>query len=450
MKKSLRYFREDNRGTWGGARQVETRKVCLSSPLCTLPMPKRCNHKKQAGLPALPAFLMVLMWVLFSASFAHAHEFRGYAALQAQGFTHGPLWGGQRHSGVSLVLEPEYYHAWKCKCGDSSIAITPFLRLDSADPERSHFDMREFNYLLATEKWELTLGLSKVFWGVVESLHLVDVINQTDLVESPDMEEKLGQPMVHLSVPRGAVTFDLFVLPWFRERTFPGVKGRLRSGLTVDTDRAVYESDAKDGHVDFGARVSGSIGNWDIGLSHFQGTGREPTLLPGLDASGGPVLVPYYEQVGQSSLDAQLVAGRWLLKHESIYRTGQGSKDFFAAVSGYEYTRSGIFGTGMDLSFLTEWLYDERGEAGGSPFENDLMLALRFALNDAAGTAALVSLIEDLNGEGRVLTLEASRRIRERWTAKLEAFLVLESEAPEFFHYVRDDDYVSLEIAYWW
>ena len=40
--------------------------------------------------------------------------------------------------------------------------------------------------------WSLSIGLGKVFWGVTEFNHLVDVINQTDLVEGIDGEAKLG------------------------------------------------------------------------------------------------------------------------------------------------------------------------------------------------------------------------------------------------------------------
>ena len=52
-----------------------------------------------------------------------------------------------------------------------------------------------------------------MFWGVTESQHLVDVVNQTDLVENPDGEEKLGQLMVNLTVARSWGTLNLFVAP---------------------------------------------------------------------------------------------------------------------------------------------------------------------------------------------------------------------------------------------
>ena len=93
------------------------------------------------------------------------------------------------------------------------------------DSERTHFDIRELFGLWVFERWELGVGIRKVFWGVTESQHLVDIINQTDLVDSIDGEEKLGQPMVNVSIPHEWGTVDLFILPYFRERTFPGRDG---------------------------------------------------------------------------------------------------------------------------------------------------------------------------------------------------------------------------------
>ncbi len=77
------------------------------------------------------------------------------------------------------------------------------------------------------------VGLSKVFWGAAEFVHLADIINQTDGVEGFDGEEKLGQPMLRLSLFLDRGTVNAFILPWFRERTFPGKKDRLRTPLVI-------------------------------------------------------------------------------------------------------------------------------------------------------------------------------------------------------------------------
>ena len=66
--------------------------------------------------------------------------------------------------------------------------LTLFGRFDNEDVERSHIDIREAYWAHVADDWEMKVGVSKVFWGVTESRHLVDVINQTDLVENIDGE----------------------------------------------------------------------------------------------------------------------------------------------------------------------------------------------------------------------------------------------------------------------
>ncbi|MFV2082394.1 MAG: hypothetical protein ACC669_11085 [bacterium] len=383
---------------------------------------------------------------------ADAYELSGYAAAEGRIFFDDPLYPGQERDNVSIAIQPEFYHEWK---NGSSFTFTPFARLDSVDSERSHFDVRELNYLWLSNTVELRIGISKVFWGVTESQHLVDIINQTDAVESIDGEDKLGQPMIHLSIPREWGVVEMFVLPYFRERTFPGEKGRLRTPV-VDTNQAIYENSAKEYHIDMAIRYSHTIGNWDLGLSHFRGTGREPTLrkptpIAGADSNGGPVLIPYYEYeiINQTGLDLQLVAGRWLWKLESIYRSGQGDKDFFAFTGGFEYTFTGVTPGGIDIGVLSEWLYDERGRNATTAFDNDVMLGVRTSLNDAAGTEALMGIIQDIDSKGRVFTFESSRRIGERWKISLDSFFVFDSSQENPIHALRKDDNMLIELSYY-
>ena len=216
-----------------------------------------------------------MFFVLFSLLFnigkqnVGAAEFSGHFALEPRFFLQSPLSDRQHGMGnFSFVVQPEFYHEWAD--GDMSLTIVPYLRLDQHDSQRTHFDFREFLLQTVGDRWELRIGLGVVFWGVTESQHLVDVINQTDLVESPDGEEKLGQPMVNFTWISRWGTLNFFVLSFFRERTFPGEKGRLRFPLPVDAGK----SDAEGRHVDWAIRWSETLGDFDIGLSHFYGTDR--------------------------------------------------------------------------------------------------------------------------------------------------------------------------------
>ena len=385
----------------------------------------------------------VLIFGIFGAA-AAAGEISTRIALEARRFFSSPQLSEQEANSWSIAAELEYYHERK---NGSAFTLVPFARVDSADSRRSHFDVRELNYLWPGSSWELRAGISKVFWGTTEFVHLVDIVNQTDLVESLDTEEKLGQPMVHLSVPRNWGVLDLFVLPYFRERTFPGPGGRLRLRPEVDTERALYEHSDGEHHVDFALRYSHTLGNWDFGLSHFTGTGREPTLLPDANEQGESVLVPFYEQIDQTGLDLQGVTGQWLWKLEAVRRSSQGS-EFLAGVGGVEFTLVGLAGQGLDLGILGEWAYDERGREATTAYQNDAMIGVRLSFDDAASSQIVAGWIWDVYDSSRILRIEASRRLRHRWKASLEAWVFAGAPESDFNSSYRDDDFVQLELAY--
>ncbi|MCG8379969.1 MAG: hypothetical protein MI865_10920 [Proteobacteria bacterium] len=370
----------------------------------------------------------------------------GYAGIEFRGFTQTARDTRQDHStNFSFAFETEYYHEWDN--GDQSIAFVPFVRLDENDNERTHFDIRELTYLKVAESWELRLGVRKVFWGVTEFQHLVDIINQTDLVENFDTEDKLGQPMINLALINNWGTVDFFVMPYFRERTFPGTTGRLRTIPHIDEDRSRFESAAKEKHVDLAARYSHYIGDWDIGISHFYGTSRDPRLILSTDNSGNAFFTPFYDIINQTSLDLQATKGNMLWKLEALHRSGQAST-YNALAGGFEYTFVGIFDTAVDLGVLGEYHYDDRGEDAPTIFEDDIATGARLAFNDAQSTEALFGLIWDRNTGGKFFNVEASRRIGESWLMELQGRFFFNQKTNDPAISFSQDDYIELFLTY--
>jgi hypothetical protein len=388
------------------------------------------------------ALLAALLLALSAA--APAGEWTGFLAVEARGFAHDPLFPGQRRNSGSLVASPEYYHAWDDD--RSSILFSPFARLDSSDPERTHFDVRELLYQRVAERWELRAGVGRVFWGVAESQHLVDVINQTDAVENVDHEDKLGQPMVELALVGDHGTLGLFALPGFRERTFPGTPGRLRSEPRVAGERALYESSAGRHRIDFAARWTRTFGDVDLGVSHFWGTSREPRFVLGLDRPGVPVLVPFYEVIHQTGVELLATDGDWVWKLEAMRRSGQGDT-FHALTGGFEYTLVGVAGSSADLGLLAELVYDERGEVAPTAFESDVFVGVRLALNDAQSTEVLAGIVRDLDSEAALFNLEGSRRLGDRWTLEVEARIWSRVSPSDAQFFLRDDDYFQVTLS---
>ncbi|MFV1873156.1 MAG: hypothetical protein ACMZ64_07545 [Oleiphilus sp.] len=341
----------------------------------------------------------------------------------------------------------------------NSFELELFGRADLEDAERSHADVREAYWTHVADNWEMKAGVSKVFWGVTESRHLVDVINQTDLVENPDAEDKLGQPMLKFSVERDWGLLDIFLLPYFRERTFPGASGRLNAlPYHIDTNNAEYESSAEQWRSDFSFRYATWLDDLEIAISHFSGTSRQP-LLRFNNNQANPAFIPVYKQIDQTGLELQYLYEAWFWKLEAISSSGENQR-YTAAVFGFEYTQVGVFDTAADLGWLAEYLFDDRRnqssfeKAAPHSFERDVFFGIRLALNDIDSTEVLTGVIYDPKTEEAFYSLEFSQRVANDVKLNLEirAFQGAEGDAssPEsqFKTYqLQDEDYLQLELV---
>ena len=382
------------------------------------------------------------------------HEFSGRLSAESRWHPQSAAYAGQRSHASGLVIEPTLYLE---DHGGRSLNLVPFFRYDAADPDRTHADLREAYFLMygqiGNDEWELRLGVDRVFWGVTESRHLVNIVNQIDLVEHPYKEPKLGQPMAHLTWSGDWGTAEVFGLTYHRGRTFPGRFGRLRFPFRVDHDRVSYESGAKQWHLDIAGRYSRSFGPLDLGMSVFDGTSRDPYLMLDLERAEEPALVPYYEQIRQFGLDAQLTAGSWLFKLEAIRRTGARNligmeQDYAASSFGGEYTFYAVSGSAVDLTLLSEWNYDARRQYATNIFQNDFFLAARIAFNDVQSTELLTSILRDADSAGQVLTLELNRRISDQWSLRLEAIALRGIQEADLTYVTRRDSFVELNLIY--
>ena len=368
----------------------------------------------------------------------------GNIELQSRFFTRDAAWPGQASQVSQVAFAGTAELHWRNNEGDQRASIIPYLRWDSVDDERNLVDLQEAYWARERDSFELLAGVNTVFWGVTESVHLVDIVNQTDAAGDIDSEDKLGQPMVSLAWQQDWGMLSAYVLPYFRERNYPGVEGRLRTPLPVDTDRAVYESSRKERHVDLALRYSHYIGDVDIGLSIFSGTSREPRLVPADDA---PVLLPHYAQVDQFGADLQYTRDAWLWKLEAIVRNGY-SETFVAAVGGLEYTFFQVGRSAADLGFLLEYQYDGRNEL--EPFtiaDNDIFAGLRLAMNDIQDTSLLAGIAYDTATGETFFNVEGERRIGDSIALEVRARVFSGAEPQDLTYAIVRDDYVQIQLA---
>jgi len=383
----------------------------------------------------------------------YAAEWSGYIGGQTRNFFEDPANPEQHNNYLSAVTEPEFFHDWDD--GKQNVEVKLFYRVDQYDDERTHGDIRELSWTGVFDSWEVRAGISKVFWGVAETQHLVDIVNQTDLVENVDGEDKLGQPMIRASTELDWGTFDFFILPGFRERTFAGIEGRPRPNVIIDTDRdAIYDSSDNEDHIDLAGRYSHYIGEWEFGLSLFSGTGREPTDFSpvGVNPDGEPIVVPVYSLINQVGFDGQAFFGDWTWKLEAINtNVRSGTKkgiNSFQTVGGFEYTLVGLADSSMDLGFVVEYHYSDKRVYESTIFDNDLATALRLVLNDTQSTEILAGLTTDADTQTIGSFIEASRRLGDSWTleAQIRTFHGTEQDRPLFSF--RFDNFAQVDLNY--
>ena len=388
---------------------------------------------------------------------AQTFESSGTVSIQTRWYPRSPAFADQESHASGFVAEPSFYTETE---SGTRFTITPFVRYDSADSRRTHADLREA-YMLTygdwgENFWELRLGVDRVFWGVAELHNLVDIVNQFDLIEHPREEAKLGQPMAYLTVGGDWGVAELLALPYHRQRTFAGPSGRLRPGRFIFED-AQYESTDEESHLDLAVRYSNSVGLFDFGLSAFSGTNREPffvpAVMPGVLPDANTPLIPYYEQIRQVGLDAQLTAGSWLYKLEAIHRRGARNllaleEDYRAVILGGERTFYSVFDTVTDLTLVAEWHDDSRGRWATNVWADDLFVAVHLALNDVPGTEIAAGLLGDVSRNYRALSVEMRRRLSDRWSMRLEVIANVKVDPEDITWDARRDSFLALDINY--
>ena len=328
---------------------------------------------------------------------------------------------GQSKSAFSYSAQAEYYVDWND--GEDSFTFTPFVRLDQIDDNRTHLDLREAYWGHVSDNWETKLGYTRVFWGRTEFLNLVDVVNQKDFVEG-DTSEKLGQPLFQLSLVHDVGILDFYVLAGFRERTYQGEDGRLRAPIVIDVDNARYEGVEKN-NLDLAVRWSQPVSdNLEIAVSLFSGTNRDPRFDFNYDLFD-PKLIPVYTRMDQFGLELEYIYEGWVAKLEAI-AVETPDESYTAAVGGVEYTFDTVFETDIDVTLITEYLWDERGSDSAGFFEHDVGIGTRITFNDEQSTEILIGGIIDFDTNEALYTIEASRRIGDSWRVEVLAMVVAE------------------------
>mgnify|MGYP001300609193 FL=1 len=386
----------------------------------------------------LASFKIIVLFAMISSSaLASDFSFTPSVTTEFRYFPESPAYDGQLE-----YFQPSIYFSgegrWISKDRKKRLQFEPFLRVDVQDDERSHFDIRELNYSQRFSNFDLLIGNAQIFWGVAESRNVVDVINQFDEVENSDETDKLGQPLIRFGKFTDIGRFEVYYLPYFRERTFPGVDGRQRAPLTVDLDNAEYDEGREGWAGDFALRYQHQIDQFDIGIHVFTGTARAPFLKSNGE---GTSHIPIYQKLTQGGVDIQRTWDAWLLKLEVVI-ADQSGDNFTSNVFGLEYTFFDFSNSGIDIGILFEGLYDNRDEnkTASTLFENDIFVGARFTWNDFQESELLFGAIIDWKTGSMFSSIEYERRIGENMKFEVEAQYFLAEDSEPLAQFERDSN----------
>lgn len=407
-------------------------------------------------------------------------RFRLSAAVTAwsRGFFKDAEFQGQRENRVFPFLEGWVRFDANWNDGRDRVSVQPYARVDFLG-SFSRFDFNHAYYLHTAENWDVLVGVQTVSWGVVESQHLVDVVNQVDLGGDIDQEDRLGQPMVNLNlVSADYGTLSLYGLFGFRERDHPNVKDRVRQAIAVSDDLATFDGEDWERHLGFAARYRNSFslgdGGLDVAVSYFYGHSREPRLVPVLPAAppggippggippggippgavlpGGvpagvtPQVRPHYDRIHQGAVELLYALQDLQLKFEGIWRHAN-DEDFFAFVGGFEYTLPNLFGF-VDIGILAEYLHDHRSDnQPPTIFEDDVFAGVRIVFDDVGSTRLLAGVVIDVSDGGQLAALEFERRLRDDLLLSADARFAADIPATQPFAFLNNEAFVQAKLT---
>lgn len=328
---------------------------------------------------------------------------------------------------------------------DDSIKGQLYVQADyqEHEPESYNLTFREaFVTWNPTARAQVKAGWYETFWGVTESVNVVDVLNQRDLSFGLTDKRKITQPGFSLSADYGRFNWEGHVLSDFQARRFPDQGNRPALPVSVFSENAIYEQGSGFDHFEFATRGQVLLGPMETAVSVFRGYNREPTfVLQGESAQIGQListgalpsdhsagLRPNYEVITHIGHEAVLFVGNSIMKSELVYRKSDNS-DWWLAVVGGEYSLYSLFGSFSDLTFFVEYLLNTREEEIDPFFADDVFLGLRLNLNNPLSTTLEAGAFLDTQNSEQLYTAKVSSRINSY--AKFElSTVVFNTESP--------------------
>lgn len=377
------------------------------------------------------AQLVVLAGLILPASEGAADTFsRGKVSLEMRAFEPDGI-DETEDAGVSLTTEVDI----KAGSRPWRIALRGFARLDAVDETRNIAVLQEAYGSYSSGPLTLRVGSQVVTWTATEAFHPSDIINSRNFDSDLENFEKLGEPMVELSLRVYQGGLSAYYMPLRITPNLLGAESRLSlfpDGFELG-ERLWVNSDGKPSDSLFahqgGLRLNQTIGRADVSVHVVDHSDRhQPTFT--FDPEDG-TLRPTYHTVTQIGVTYVHVFGGLLVKLEAARRIFRepdleaapelaDPEDHEQVAAGFEYAWS--TDAGHEATVIAEYqsvIEDDADDRRAlHVFQNDVLLGYRHSFNDVDGRVILVSFIADVEAPQEFgAAASYSQRLTSFWSA---------------------------------
>lgn len=339
-------------------------------------------------------------WLLLSPNL-YALDYSVDLSTGVRSFLNSPL-------GLGLGYEDHYdFSGFASGEFSSDIALSDFsfkTRIystwDNEDSHRRYINPQQAQFQYSNGQVSVSAGIDTFYWGVSETINILNTLNQSDFRKTTDGKSKVGVPNVGASYILRNHIFRVIYLTDFVELKYPV---RPSSRIPINSDQASCEAGACQSALALRWEQSYDFG--DLSFGFFDGTRTDPLLIA--NKLNPDFLTPYYLATQYLTMDGVAFLGELLLKVELKY--GEELSDMFHAFNiGLEYPIFPEIKWFNSASLVFEYLYDKRGRFSETIGQNDLFFGGRFRLGDLdqASARAIIGIDSDYGSRYFDLSLE--------------------------------------------
>ena len=340
-------------------------------------------------------------------------------------------------------------------------------RAAAVDESRSDLILEEFWAGWRGDWLDVLVGARLINWSATEAFHPADIINSRNLDSDIENAEKIGEPMASVRARLWQGGLTAFFMPLRLAPRLPGPRSRLNFSQGQPLGKTLWSN--RDEGIDDGpwtsqwaARFDQTFAGLDLALHYVDHQDRhQPAII--LEPNSGRIH-PVYRRVKRYGGTAAQVLGEWILKAEVDHRRfdaldmgpqyqvlNPGAADHTAVAFGLEWGWGYSSGSEGTVLLEGQWMIadasaDELETLG--PFQRDILLGYRHALNDVEGTELLVGVIIDTQRPDEcIANVTFTRRINDQWSLDSGLRIMNAPESKSLLHAQHEAHSVQLSLT---